>query len=47
MRGVNHLLVPAFTGETSEYATLPDRNVSADVKTAITTWLRNTFAAIK
>lgn len=47
VRGVNHLLVPAVTGEVSEYASLPDRNVSADVRTAVTGWLTRTFAAIK
>lgn len=47
VRGVNHLLVPATTGETSEYASLPDRNVSADVSTAVTGWLTKTFAAVK
>ena len=31
VRGVNHLLVPAITGEVSEYASLTDRNVSKDV----------------
>lgn len=47
VRGVNHLLVPAVTGEVAEYATLTDRNVSADVRTAVTTWLTKTFAAIR
>jgi pimeloyl-ACP methyl ester carboxylesterase len=47
IRGVNHLLVPAFTGEVSEYATLTDRNVSKDVTTAASNWLTMTFAAIR
>jgi pimeloyl-ACP methyl ester carboxylesterase len=47
VKGVNHLLVPAITGEVSEYATLADRNVSKDVSGAVTTWLTKTFAAIK
>ena len=47
VRGVNHLLVPAVTGEISEYGTLPDRNVSKDVTTAIGDWLKKTFAAIR
>ncbi len=47
VRGVNHLLVPATTGEVSEYATLTDRSVSKDVTGAIITWLTKTFAAIK
>jgi dipeptidyl aminopeptidase/acylaminoacyl peptidase len=47
VRGVNHLLVPAITGEASEYGTLPDRNVSKDVTMAVTTWLSKTFASIR
>lgn len=45
VRGVNHLLVPAITGETDEYATLQDLNVSKDVTTAITAWLTKTLPA--
>ncbi len=41
--GVNHLLVPAKTGETAEYAQLPDRTVSKDVLAAIATWLGKTL----
>jgi uncharacterized protein len=40
--GVNHLLVPATTGESGEYAQLTDRNVSKDVLTPITAWLEKT-----
>jgi pimeloyl-ACP methyl ester carboxylesterase len=47
VRGVNHLLIPAFTGEVTEYASLTDRNVSKSVSGAITAWLTTTFAAIK
>lgn len=47
VRGVNHLLVPAPTGATSEYATLTDRNVSKDLVTAATGWLKTTFDAIR
>ncbi len=47
VRGVNHLLVPAITGDVSEYGTLADRNVSKDVTTAIGDWLQKTFAAIR
>ncbi len=39
VRGVNHLLVPAVTGEVSEYGTLANRNVSRDVTMAIGNWL--------
>ena len=39
--GVNHLFVPATTGEVSEYATLgPNANVSGAVATAISGWLK-------
>lgn len=47
VRGVNHLLIPAFTGEVTEYASLTDRNVSKDVSGALTAWLTKTFAAMK
>ena len=47
VKGVNHLIVPAVTGEVKEYGALTDRNVSADVVTGITGWLKRTFSAIK
>ena len=47
IRGVNHLLVPAITGDVTEYASLPDRNVSKDVSGAVSSWLTKTFAAVK
>lgn len=47
VRGVNHLLVPAATGATSEYGTLTDRTISRDLTTAINEWLTKTFAAIR
>jgi pimeloyl-ACP methyl ester carboxylesterase len=47
VRGINHLLVPATTGDISEYGTLTDRTVSPDVTTAINTWLTKTFAAVR
>jgi pimeloyl-ACP methyl ester carboxylesterase len=45
VRGVNHLLVPAVTGEVSEYGTLTDRTVSRDVTTAIAEWLTRSLPA--
>ncbi len=45
VRGINHLLVPAVTGDITEYGTLADRVVSPEVTTAITEWLAKTFAA--
>jgi uncharacterized protein len=47
VRGVNHLLVPATTGEVSEYASLTDRTVSKDVTSAISAWLTKTFTAVR
>jgi pimeloyl-ACP methyl ester carboxylesterase len=47
VRGVNHLLVPAITGDVAEYTSLPDRNVSKDVTTAVTGWLTKSFASVK
>jgi hypothetical protein len=41
IEGVNHLFVPAQTGERDEYAALPDRHVSGKVTSAITRWLED------
>src|SRR5262249_46037099 len=41
--GVNHLLVPATTGEVDEYALLKDKQVSAAVTTPIVEWLKKTL----
>jgi fermentation-respiration switch protein FrsA (DUF1100 family) len=43
--GVNHLLVPATTGEVDEYGTLADREVSGAVTTALATWLQKSLPA--
>ena len=43
--GVNHLLVPATTGEVDEYPQLPDKHVSGVATSGIAAWLRKTFAA--
>jgi alpha-beta hydrolase superfamily lysophospholipase len=45
--GVNHLLVPAKTGETSEYSTLMDARISPAIVEALVSWLRPTFTAIR
>jgi hypothetical protein len=37
--GINHLLVPAKTGEADEYAELADKKVAASVTTAVGTWM--------
>ena len=38
--GINHLLVPAKTGDVSEYVSLADKNVTPEVAKAIVDWLR-------
>jgi dipeptidyl aminopeptidase/acylaminoacyl peptidase len=43
--GVNHLLVPAKTGEADEYATLKSERVSPAVTGAINAWLKKTLTA--
>jgi fermentation-respiration switch protein FrsA (DUF1100 family) len=42
--GVNHLLVPATTGEFDEYGTLKDKQVSQLVTEALVTWLKKTLS---
>ncbi len=44
VQGVNHLLVPAKTGETDEYARLSAEKISPDVISALTTWLSKTLS---
>jgi len=44
---VNHLLVPATTGEVAEYADLKDKHVSAAVTQAIVTWLNKTLSTAR
>jgi uncharacterized protein len=43
--GVNHLFVPATTGEVQEYPSLPDKQISPTVSAAIAEWLQKTFTA--
>jgi pimeloyl-ACP methyl ester carboxylesterase len=45
--GVNHLLVPASTGEVDEYDSLSEKTVSPAVAEAIVGWLRKTFGESK
>src|SRR5258705_2039665 len=45
IRGVNHLLVPAVTGEPDEYSSLGELDVSKDVTGALQAWLTKTFPA--
>lgn len=42
--GINHLLVPARTGEVEEYARLGDVKVSPEVTNALSAWLTKTLA---
>jgi hypothetical protein len=46
VEGVNHLLVPAPTGEVAEYATLPDKNLSPQVIGHVTRWLKDKLAEL-
>ncbi len=45
--GINHLLVPATTGESIEYADLKDKHVSETVTKAIVTWLNKTLSTTR
>ena len=45
--GINHLLVPASTGEVEEYGRLTDRHVSSAVTTELISWLRQTFQVVR
>lgn len=47
VRGVNHLLLSAVTGEVDEYASLQDRTSSKDVTDAINEWLTKTFQSAR
>ncbi len=42
--GINHLLVPATTGEVDEYAALPDKMIGNQVPAAIAGWLKGLWA---
>ena len=44
---VNHLLVPATTGEADEYGTLKDKQVSQQVTEALVTWLKKTLSSAR
>lgn len=41
--GINHLLVPAVTGEEDEYPSLPVKSVAPEVTNALIDWLRSVF----
>jgi pimeloyl-ACP methyl ester carboxylesterase len=43
--GINHLLVPATSGEVDEYGTLKDKRISPTVATTVASWLQKTFAS--
>jgi pimeloyl-ACP methyl ester carboxylesterase len=43
--GVNHLLVPARTGDVGEYASLEDRHVSPEVASAVVAFLKDWMKA--
>ena len=41
--GVNHLFVPATTGEVAEYGTLKEKQISSALAAAISQWLQKTL----
>jgi len=43
--GINHLLVPAGTGEVEEYPSLPAKVVAAAVTDPLIAWLKEVLAA--
>jgi pimeloyl-ACP methyl ester carboxylesterase len=45
--GINHLLVPAKTGDIDEYASLAPKTITPDVAAKIVEWLQPTLAAKK
>jgi fermentation-respiration switch protein FrsA (DUF1100 family) len=45
--GINHLLVPATTGEVDEYPSLKDKVVSEAVSNAVAGWAKSAFAAAR
>ncbi len=45
--GLNHLLVPATTGEVDEYETLPDKTIGRAAVEAIASWLQEVMPAKK
>jgi fermentation-respiration switch protein FrsA (DUF1100 family) len=45
--GINHLLVPATTGDVDEYATLKEKQISGKVTEAIVTWLKKTLSTAR
>nr|UXE45189.1 hypothetical protein Hi04_10k_c446_00019 [uncultured bacterium] len=40
LRGINHLLIPATTGEVEEYGALRDKHITPDASSAIASWLQ-------
>jgi pimeloyl-ACP methyl ester carboxylesterase len=42
--GINHLLVPAKTGDVDEYGALTDKHVAAPITQAVATWLQKTLS---
>jgi hypothetical protein len=46
LAGLNHILVPATTGEIDEYASLTDRSVGKELPDTLITWLKATFAGL-
>jgi hypothetical protein len=47
LEGVNHLLVPATTGEVNEYPTLQEKEITPKAAEAIASWVTSTFTALR
>ncbi len=45
LAGINHLLVPATTGEVGEYASLSDESISPNIAEAVAAWLTTALPA--
>jgi hypothetical protein len=41
--GINHLLLPATTGDVDEYASLRDLQISPAISTAVAGWIQKVF----
>jgi pimeloyl-ACP methyl ester carboxylesterase len=47
LAGLNHILVPATTGEVDEYTALTDRHVGKELLDTLIAWLKATFAGLQ
>jgi len=40
LSGLNHILVPATTGDVKEYPELKEKSISPEIASTIATWLK-------